>query len=90
MVWVGNHESKFKGMGKGKGKEVGIRITVRARVMVGLGLVAHRLRRVRVGVVGAVILGGLIAGELDIRTAVLAAAGERAELADLVRVVRFL
>ena len=39
--------------------------------------------------VGAVILGGLVAGELDIRTAVLAAA-ERAELADLVRVVRFL
>ena len=40
--------------------------------------------------VGVVILGDLAAGELDIRTAVLAAAGERAEAADLVRVVRFL
>ena len=70
------------------------RIGLRIRLGLGLGLVADRLlRRVGVGVtpvVGVVILGDLAAGELDIRTAVLAAAGERAEAADLVRVVRFL
>ena len=89
---LGYHEdwSKFKGKAKAKAKDWVKDI----RLGLGLGLVAHRLlRRVGVGVtpvVGVVILGDLAAGELDIRTAVLAAAGERAEAADLVRVVRFL